>query len=58
MTPTRRSTDFLVSWMGIVGVVGLLIAGGLAFWAHAYTNDQVHSQLSAQKITFFPANAI
>jgi hypothetical protein len=58
MTPTRRYTDFLVSWMGIVGVVGLLIAGGLALWANTYINDQVHSQLSAQKITFFPANAI
>ncbi len=58
MTPTRRYTDFLVSWMGIVGVVGLLIAGGLALWANTYVNDQVHSQLSAQKITFFPANAV
>ena len=58
MTPTRRYTDFLVSWMGIVGVVGLLIAGGLALWANTYVNDQVHNQLSAQKITFFPANAV
>ncbi len=58
MTPTRRYTDFLVSWMGIVGVVGLLIAGGLALWANTYVNDQVHSQLAAQKITFFPANAV
>lgn len=58
MTPSRRYTDLLVSWMGIVGVVGLLIAGGLALWANTYVNDQVHSQLSAQKITFFPANAI
>ena len=58
MSPTRRYTDLLVSWMGIVGVVGLLIAGGLALWANTYVNDQVHNQLSAQKITFFPANAI
>lgn len=58
MNPTRRYTDLLVSWMGIVGVVGLLIAGGLALWANTYVNDQVHNQLSAQKITFFPANAV
>ena len=26
MNPPRRYTDYLVSWMGIVGVIGLLIA--------------------------------
>jgi hypothetical protein len=58
MTPSRRYTDFLVSWMGIVAVIGLLVAGGLALWANTYINDQVHNQLAAQKITFFPANAV
>jgi hypothetical protein len=44
--------------MGIVGVVGLLIAGGLALWAHNYVSDQVGNQLSSQHITFFPAAAV
>ena len=58
MNPPRRYTDYLVSWMGIVGVIGLLIAGGLALWAHNYVGDQVHNQLASQKITFFPAAAV
>lgn len=58
MTPSRRYTDLLISWMGIVGVVGLLIAGGLALWAHNYVGDQVTNQLSSQQITFPPATAI
>jgi len=56
--PSRRYTDLLVSWMGIVAVVGLLIAGGLALWAHNYVSDQVTNQLSSQEITFPPATAI
>jgi hypothetical protein len=44
--------------MGIVGVIGPLIAGGLALWANTYVNDQVQDQLAAQKITFFAAQAV
>jgi len=58
MNPSRRYTDLLVSWMGVVGVIGLLIAGGLALWANSYVGDQVHNQLASQKITFFPAAAV
>jgi len=44
--------------MGIVAVVGLLVAGGLALWANSYVNDQVHNQLASQHITFFPKAAV
>ena len=56
MNPSRKFIDFLVSWMGMVAVVGLLIGGGLALWANSYTNDQVHSQMASQQI-FFPKPA-
>ncbi len=52
MNPPRRYTDYLVSCMGLVAVIGLLIAGGLALWAHNYVSDQVTNQLSSQQITF------
>lgn len=58
MTATRKYTDLLLSWFGIAIVIILCVAGGLALWAHNYVNDQVSSQLSAQKISFFPADAI
>jgi hypothetical protein len=44
--------------MGLVAVIGLLLAGGLALWAHNYVSDQVSNQLSSQQITFPPATAI
>ena len=58
MNPPRRYTDYLVSCMGVVAVIGLLIAGGLALWAHNYVSDQVGNQLASQQITFPQASAI
>ena len=47
MNPSRKFIDNLVSSMGLVAVIGLLLAGGLALWAHNYVSDQVSNQLSS-----------
>jgi hypothetical protein len=49
----RKSFDTVMSWAGVALAAVLLVAGGLLTWAHVFVNDQVHSQLAAQKI-FFP----
>lgn len=46
----RAFIDRLVSWTGLLLAVVLLVAGGLLTWAHNFIGDQVHQQLSAQKI--------
>jgi len=48
----RRFIDHLVSTMGLVLVVVLVAAGSLLTWGHNYIDNQVTSQLAAQKITF------
>ena len=54
---TRRTFDLLASGAGLLLAVILLIAGGLLTWSHVFIDDQVHSQLAAQKIFFPPANS-
>jgi hypothetical protein len=48
----RRTFDALVSAAGLLLVVVLVVAGVLLTWGHSYANNQVTSQLSAQKIVF------
>ena len=48
----RKTFDALVSVGGLVLAAVLLVAGVLLLWGHSYANDQVASQLSAQKIVF------
>ena len=48
----RRTFDALVSAAGLLLVAVLLVAGILLTWGHSYANNQVSSQLSAQKIVF------
>jgi len=48
----RRTFDALVSGAGVLLVAVLLVAGVLLTWGHSYANNQVASQLSAQKIVF------
>ena len=50
----RRTFDALMSIAGVTLAVVLAIAGGLMFWAHSFVQDQVTTQLSAQKIYFPP----
>jgi hypothetical protein len=49
----RKSFDALASAAGLVVATVLLAASGLLFWANSFVSDNVHSQLSAEKI-FFP----
>jgi hypothetical protein len=53
----RRVFDQLVSATGVLIVVVLLVAGGLAMWGYSFANSNVHDQLAQQKITFPPAAA-
>jgi hypothetical protein len=48
----RRTFDALASAAGLLLVVVLVVAGVLLTWGHSYANNQVTSQLSAQKIVF------
>jgi hypothetical protein len=48
----RRTFDILVAVAGLVLAVVLAVAGGLLTWGHAFTDNQVSAQLSAQKIVF------
>jgi hypothetical protein len=48
----RRTFDALVSAAGLLLAAILLVAGVLLTWGHSYANNQVTSQLSAQKIVF------
>ncbi len=48
----RKTFDVLVSTGGLVIAAVLVVAGVLLLWGHSYANDQVTSQLSAQKIVF------
>ena len=48
----RRTFDGLVSVAGIVLAAVLLAAGGLLLWGHSFVDNQVSTQLSAQKIVF------
>ncbi len=44
--------DLLASVAGLVLVIVLAAAGGLLLWGHSFTDSQVSTQLSAQKIVF------
>jgi hypothetical protein len=48
----RSFVDRLVSAASLALVVVLAVAGSLLLWAHTYIDNQVTSQLAAQKITF------
>jgi hypothetical protein len=48
----RRTFDALASAAGLVLAAILLVAGGLLVWGHSFVDNQVSTQLSAQKIVF------
>jgi hypothetical protein len=50
----RRAFDIIASTVGLGLAVLLIVAGGLLTWAHTFVQDEVHSQLAAQKIYFPP----
>ena len=48
----RRTFDALASVAGLVLAAILLVAGGLLVWGQSFVDNQVSTQLSAQKIVF------
>jgi hypothetical protein len=48
----RKTFDALVSSAGLLLTAVLVVAGILLTWGYSFANNQVHSQLSAQKIVF------
>ncbi|MBV9293043.1 MAG: hypothetical protein JO222_11390, partial [Frankiales bacterium] len=52
----RKTFDALLSTGGIVVAAVLIIAGALLTWGHTFVDNQVHTQLAAQKV-FFPDKA-
>jgi len=48
----RRTFDALATVAGFILTALLIVAGVLLVWGHTYANNQVSSQLSAQKIVF------
>ena len=52
----RKTFDALAVVGGLVLALVLAVGGGLLLWGHNVVNDQVHTQLAAQKIVFPAAN--
>ena len=50
----RKTFDAILTAGGLVLAVVLLVAGSLLTWGHNFVQDQVHSQLTQEKI-FIPA---
>ena len=48
----RKVFDILASLGGLLIVVMLLVAGGLAMWGYSFANSSVHTQLAQQQIVF------
>jgi hypothetical protein len=53
----RRTFDWLLSMGGVVVVVFLIVAGTLLFVGYSYANNSVTKELTAQKISFPPADS-
>lgn len=53
--PNKRKTiDKILTSLGVVAILVLLAAGGLAWWAYSFTSSNVHDELAAQKVYFPP----
>jgi hypothetical protein len=50
----RRTFDVLVSSGGVLVTIALVVAGLLAFWGYRFSDNNVHEQLAAQRISFPP----
>ena len=53
----RKSFDAIISTVGVLLAALLLVVSGLLFWAHGFINDNVRTQLVAQKVFFPPAGS-
>ena len=48
----RKTFDALLTSAGLVLAIVMVAAGGMLLWAHNFVDNQVQTQLSAQKIYF------
>ena len=48
----RKGTDKLLTSLGMLVTITLVVLGGLALWAYAFTNTNVQNQLAQQNIYF------
>ncbi len=55
---TRRRLDTIAVGAGVAAVVVLAVAGGLLTWGSNFAQDYVDDELTAQAITFPPAEAL
>src|SRR6185437_588862 len=53
----RRSFDILMAMAGLLLAVTLIVSGALLSWGHSFIDNEVHTQLAAQKIFFPPAGS-
>ena len=54
----RKTFDALLATGGLVVAFVLIIAGALGIWAQTFVSNNVHDQLTAQKISFPPVAGI
>jgi hypothetical protein len=53
----RKTFDALMVSAGLALAAVLVVAGALLAWGHSFVNNEVHSQLAAQKIVFPAASS-
>jgi hypothetical protein len=53
----RKTLDALLTTGGVALSAVLLVAAALLTWGHSFVDNEVHSQLAAQKIFFPPAGS-
>ncbi|MGV3760479.1 MAG: hypothetical protein ACO1PW_13210 [Actinomycetota bacterium] len=55
---TRKTIDRVLTLFGVVLTVALVVAGSLLMWGANFSADYVDDELTAQNITFPPAEAL
>lgn len=50
----KQITARVFMYLAMFGAIILFVVGGLAWWAHSFISDMVHTELAAQKV-YFPA---
>jgi hypothetical protein len=55
---TRRRIDHLLIGLGVVAMAVMAVAGGLLTWGSNFAEDYVSDELTAQNITFPPAEVL
>lgn len=49
---TNKLKNEVYGGLLLVGALAFFVIGGLAYWAHQFTGNMVHTELAAQKIHF------